>query len=149
MFYEVISKRTSALNQLRDGLKVLGVLEVIENNPELCAPLFIYDADSITSARVKSVLRFESCTNEFTQHFLRYITSCEKNNLENFIKFVTGASVLPTTIIVKVLDGSDGVFASTCSKEITLPKNITDYTKLCELLDTVIQPGIGKLFTAV
>ena len=57
MFHEIIGKRTSALNQLRDGLKVLGVLDVIESNPILCAPLFIYQHDSITVANVKSVLK--------------------------------------------------------------------------------------------
>lgn len=149
MFHEVISKRTSALNQLRDGLKILGVLEVIENNPSLCLPLFTYETDSLTAEKVGNVLRFDdSCSNEMIQYVLKYLTLYQEKDIEKFVKFVTGATILPATIHVKVDDKSDGVFASTCSNEITLPKNIEQFEKLRELLDTIIMTG-GKSFTTV
>ena len=151
LFHEVIGKRTSALNQLRDGLKLLGVLDVIENNPKLCEPLFVYDESSLTPTTLKSILRFDNCPDEVKQHVLQYVTTSSKKNLENFVKFVTGGSVLPTSISIKMSDHdkAEGIFASTCSKEIVLPTVLKDYSELSELLDSVLNPSLGKSFTSV
>ena len=74
----------------------------------------------------------------------------ETSDLERFITFATGAAILPVRhIVVKVVE-SDGIFASTCLREISLPKNANNYSKLCELINAVFQPSSScKSFTAV
>lgn len=125
----------------------MGVLQLIENNAELFRKLFTYHEDDITAEKVKRILKFDACSNEVTQHFLKYITSLKKNGLEDFIKFVTGATILPSLITVK-MEESDGIFASTCAREITVPTNVADYGQFIQLLNLVIKTSAQK-FTSV
>jgi hypothetical protein len=147
MFHEVISKRTSAMNQLRDGLKILGVLDVLEKYPEMCEPLFVYQPNSLTANNVKGILTFD-CSKEIENNVLRYLSSCKDIDRENFVMFVTGAAILPMSITVRDDNNSDGIYTSTCLREITLPSVCNEYSKLSELFK-VFQEKVQKAFTAV
>ena len=49
LMYEVISKRKVALDQLRSGLKILGVLEHMQRYPHLFDSLFTFKHKELTA----------------------------------------------------------------------------------------------------
>lgn len=54
----VLNKRKVLLDQLKEGLKTLGLLVEITDHPEILAPLFIWTENSVNAKIVKSKLRF-------------------------------------------------------------------------------------------
>jgi hypothetical protein len=71
----LINKRKILLDQLREGLKVLGVLDEITKHPEILEPLFVANGESLSPTSVKSMLSFPSDTenNVVRQMLLRFI----------------------------------------------------------------------------
>ena len=138
------------MDQLREGLKELGVLEVITKNPTLCMPLFIYEG-KVTIKEVMNVINFDSsCNAQSVQDFSRSLTAMDEDMLKTFIYFVTAARTLPRKkILVKVQDG-DAIFASTCLFQLVIPKGADSYEKLSrELMYVLDTTGSSKSFTVV
>ena len=67
----VLNKRKVLLDQLKEGLKILGVLDEITSYPEILAPMFIWTEDSVNASLVKSKLRFPPlCGDHVMKHML-------------------------------------------------------------------------------
>ena len=54
----VLNKRKVLLDQLKEGLKVNGLLDEITDHPDILAPLFTWTENSVNASIVKSKLRF-------------------------------------------------------------------------------------------
>ncbi|XP_028418229.1 uncharacterized protein LOC114543462 [Dendronephthya gigantea] len=137
-----LNKRKVSLDQLKDGLKINGVLEAIMQHPEIMAPLFLWKEECINAEFVKSKLRFpEGCGDHVVKHLLlHFIDECREQELENFLSFTTGTvSVAGLRSITVKFDKSDGeIFASTCLKMLHLPNDVQFYDDFKEALKAVI-----------
>lgn len=71
----LINKRKVLLDQLREGLKALGVLDEITKHPEILEPLFVAKEGSLNPTSVKSMLSFPPNTedHEVRQMLIRFI----------------------------------------------------------------------------
>lgn len=151
LFQEVIGKRTAALEQLREGLKTLDVIDCLSNNPMLCMPLFMYEEENVSCETVKDILLFDtSCSEQTKENLLKCVTEMTKSDLVNFIHFISASRVLPRKRITIKVDEADGVFASTCLLQLVLPKQADTFEKLVSAIHSVIgNKGQTKSFTVV
>ena len=97
IFHEVIGKRIPALHQIRTGLKLFNVLQMIIDHEELFEPLFVYNEENILSfSQIKAMLQFNFPDNQKIKEFLlRYLEEASVEKMESFLKFCTGSTALP------------------------------------------------------
>ena len=75
MCHFILNKRKVLLDQLKEGLKTLSVLDKTTNHPEILAPLFIWTENSVNASLVKSKLRFSNvCHGHVVKHMLLHFT---------------------------------------------------------------------------
>lgn len=149
IFYEVIGKRTAALDQLREGLKTLNVLEYLCNNAELCKPLFVCQGE-LKVEDVQSMLEYDdTCSVDFQNNFNRWLLQTDQTALSEFIYFITACYVLPTRKIDVKSDGVGGIHASTCELSLSVPPVLDTFEKLSRELNAVIPRGKSRAFNVV
>ena len=120
--YDVLGKRKISYDQIRKGLKNLGVLDQLGKNPDLFSELFV-TKEKLTSEEVMKVLKFDNDVSEKNKEFLnRFLQKCSESKLQEFLLFVTASKQLPlvSKIIVKE-DNSNAIFGHTCVFTIVLP----------------------------
>ncbi len=138
-----------ALDQLRKGMKTLGLLDEMEKHAGVFENVFCRREEKLTPASVKDHLLF-SQPQEALQHMLvRFVDESPLQRLESFLKFCTGSKdILPLQnkkIQVEFHDESY-VFSSTCSLKLQLPKNIPTYD-VFEVALLAVMHDCGKAFT--
>ncbi len=155
IMYEVIAKRKVALDQLRDGLKILGILDEMQRFPQLFECAFIYKNVELTSEIVNDCLRYADALSEQEQNVksmvTRFIEESSSIRLTEFLQYCTGSKSIPLVIgfQIKVKFHGEGYFhSSTCTFTLTLPHDVTSYGLLEAALNAVISTS-GKLFTSV
>ena len=139
--HEVILKHKAALDQMRKGLSILGLLEEIEKSPEKFQNLFIHKDSEINAEFIISLLRLPNTgtpiVKDVIEMLLSFIKNAKKEVLCQFLCFVTGcksntSALKPGCNDVSVEDIPD-IFASTCVLELKLPLhfNSTEQFKAC------------------
>ena len=93
----VLTKRKVVLDQFREGLKLLGVLDQITAHPKLYEKLFVavneYDATDVLD---KISFVNPDGNNHLVTYFERYIRGKRSEDLRKFIISCCGGYVLPT-----------------------------------------------------
>lgn len=95
----MIGKRIPALQQLRKGMELLQVLEVIEANASLFEPLFVYQHGQLSVETVKAKLKFDKTKDDHAhlhQFFMRFLQNANFKELESFWIFCRGSRQLPS-----------------------------------------------------
>lgn len=154
IFNDVVAKRVAVLNQLRSGLKLMGLLDIITANPSLYESLFVYKKDYLTFETLMLHLDFDASAKvefpETHELFVNYLREMNLEKMEVFLVFATGAKLLPTKKIkVKYEEGLSGVGTSTCLLSIKIPVAIQD-NDFTEIINAaLIALPNGKSFTTV
>lgn len=75
MCHFALNKRKVLLDQLHEGLKILGVLDEMKARPLLFEPFFVFHEGSVTPERLKEVLIFPEAGEHKDQKdmFIRFI----------------------------------------------------------------------------
>ena len=138
-----------ALDQLRKGMKTLGLLDKIEKHAGLFESVFNRGQEKLTPASIKDHLLF-SQQQEVMQHMLiRFVDESPLQRLKNFLKFCTGSKDIHPLqgkkIEVEFHDESH-VFSSTCLLKLQLPKNFSTYD-VFEVALLAVMHDCGKPFT--
>ena len=78
MLHTVLNKETVVLDQLRQGLQTLKVLDHMIKAPTVFEGLFLCCGKELTSCQVISCLQFreENAHGETRDHLLKYINEC-------------------------------------------------------------------------
>jgi hypothetical protein len=88
MCHFVLNKRKVLLDQLREGLKTLGILDEITSHPEILAPMFMWKERSVNAILVKSKLQFSHlCGDHVVKHMLLHFIdeSSEQGECSNYV----------------------------------------------------------------
>lgn len=132
VFNDCIGKRISSLEQMRKGLRLFGVLDIVANNEELFESLFVYKDSQLTMDLLMQQVTFEIEGEEdekiknVKEKFTKYLEKADRKKLEEFLLYCTGSKLLPLQKIrVKFAEG-DGIVGSTCLMELTLPLALDD-----------------------
>lgn len=115
--------------------------------PKLYEPLFVSGELPLTNTAVLNMLRFpndldeeEKITKDLLQNFLHH---ANRNDLEDFLKFVTGAPSCPSLGIQNIqvkFTSSNSIYASTCLCEILLPKSFENEELFISSMLSTIAP---------
>jgi len=143
--FDVLVKRKVALDQLRNGLSTLGVLEAIQKYPNVMVKYFVEDMGSLTAEKMLGRIEFVNGNENNKKTFENVLKSFNLQFLKKFLVFVTGGeslSSIPGTqnIQVKLVNASS-IFSSTCTFELMVPFSIfLDEDLLKTSLEAVFTP---------
>ena len=152
LMYEITAKRKVALDQLRNGLKILGVLDEMQRYPQLFERAFTHNKPDLTSESVNDYLKFPADLTEQENvkcMMKRFIDESESDRLTQFMQYCTGSKSIPLVhnFQIQIKFESEGYFhSSTCTFTLTIPNNIVSYGLLETALNSVIANS-GKIFT--
>lgn len=142
-----------ALDQLRKGLKTLGVLEVMEKFPELFEDLFHPKPKPLTPECVKEHLLFPQQPSDVDHQVIRmlilFLEQSNQETLRGFLKFCIGGNdirLIQGKKIVVEFHNQGYIQASTCSLKLQLPTNVLSYGLFEMALQAALQE-CGKAFT--
>eukprot|EP00794_Sanderia_malayensis_P004248 gene4248-4813_t len=141
IYHDVIGKRVAALEQMRKGLKMLGVLQVVQSNPQIFEPLFVFREKQITADTLQEKLSFPNLNTDYQDaynHFIRYLKNASSKELEMFVQFCTGSKMLPMQRIKVLFGGNSGFFSSTCLLQITIPAGFKSYEEFSVAVHSVV-----------
>ena len=146
IIHDVISRPKIVLDQLGEGLAVLGFRAKMRDYPEMFEELFVPSNESRLSAtQLVDVLQFPTEMSEddrTVENYLKqFLHKAEIEMLENFVFFVTGSTSLPTFGLGKIkvkFDNTPSIFASTCLLSLTLPNHFESEESFSLLLEAVI-----------
>ena len=113
--HDILGKRKISYDQIRKGLKNLGVLDQLEKNPDLFSELFL-TKEKLTSEEVMKVMKYGNSVSEKNKDFLnRFLRRCSEYKLQQFLLFVTASKKLPLVSKITVKeDNSNAIFGHTC-----------------------------------
>lgn len=108
-------------------MELNGFLAMVRKYPALGKQMLTYTAslDKITAQSVLENAEYSNISNEEKKTFFHAISEFKEQDLENLIQFVTGArdlSLLGRTKIQVEVSNQAGVFASSCTFKLVLPK---------------------------
>jgi len=140
-----MGRRKVLLDQLRKGLKMLGVLEEIMKFPTTYEKFFI--PGSLSPQIVVSILCFqkEEENHPVAQNLKRYITESSESDLENFLMFTMATKiVLPSTSLDIIISQEDGFSSKTCFNKFHVPEALKEFSEFKLQLDTAMSISNGK-----
>ena len=124
--HDVIGRRKIAINQLANGLEILGFQDEMKQHNDHFEELFVVK-EKLTASNVLNTFNFQDKLNadkEKTKQFLlEYFENSSNKQLKNFLVFSTGAPIIPVFGMGKIdinFDTSTSIFASTCMKSVTI-----------------------------
>jgi len=153
--YDVLIKRRTSYDQLRQGLEMVGVLQTIKDHKELCKPLLTFTT-KFDDMSPENMLRNISCSSVNLAHgpiLSNVIHRMNNNELKGLLKYSTGSDNLNVlkdqNLFVNVKAEYTGVFSSTCLLELTVAESLfEDEDMLLNALKAVIVPGHQSFNTA-
>ena len=145
--HDVIGKRKVSLDQIRQGLEILGVGEHVKKYPTMFENFFVSKKLYLPND-VITVLRYdESEPCETIQYLLEFLRCADHTDLQNFVIYCTGSKLLPilSGISIKV-ESTNAIFGHTCMSRLVLPSTFNNYNTFKECMKATI---CGKVFTSV
>ena len=126
--YIVLTKQEVVLDQFREGLKLLGVLDQITAHPKLYEKLFVAVAVYDTTDDLDRISFANPDGNShLVTYFEGYISSKGSEDLHKFIIFYCSECVLPTPPIKIGFYFRESFFMSTCSFKLDCSNAFTSF----------------------
>jgi len=149
---EIVYSRKMEIDQLSEGLQVLGLLQLIQKHPHLCFELFCYNPNlKLTSEKFLSQVYLKEPA-DFSEKqsynwFLKFVNSADAKVLASLLQFITGhRSIpprgLPHQICIKYLPDDDSASlpkSVACLAIINLPTVHSSEKKFMESLTIALQ----------
>lgn len=148
---EIIYSRKMEIDQLSEGLQVLGLLQVIQKNPTVCYELLCYNPKlKLTAEKFLSQVFLEPADFSEKQSynwFLKFVNSANEEMLASLLQFITGhRSIpprgLPHQICIKYLPDDDSASlpkSVACLAVLNLPTVHSSEKKFMESLTIALQ----------
>lgn len=153
--HDAIEKPKILLDQLREGLQTLGFGSRMQVYPELFKELFVAGEKEMKGSDIKEILMFPSEMSDadktIMEHMTEFIVGATPDILKAFPTFATGAPCLPEFGLGRIrieFEDAGSIFSSTCTKNVTLPRNFPDKDTFLAALHAVCDNS-GKAFTSI
>lgn len=155
IIHDAIGKPKILLDQLRQGLHTLEFGSRMQLHPELFKELFVAGEKEIQGSDVKGILMFPSemsdAEKDIMEHMTKFTLGATPDVLKSFLTFATEAPCLPDFGLGRIrieFDDVDSILSSTCTKNITLPRNFPDKDTFLVALQAGCD-NCGKAFTSI
>lgn len=149
---EIVYSRKMEIDQLSEGLQVLGLLQLIQKHPHMCFELFCYNHNlKLTSEKFLTQVYLKEPA-DFSEKqsynwFLKFVNSADAKVLASLLQFITGhRSIpprgLPHQICIKYLPDDDSASlpkSVACLAIINLPTVHSSEKKFMESLTIALQ----------
>lgn len=144
--HDVFTKRKVLFDQLRKGLRLLGVAQEMSKYPAVYKPFFV--PHCLTAVDVIETLRFEKDGNHLvSKNLVKFLTESDSATLEKFTMFTMASKViLPATKLTVLVTEEDGFSALTCFSKFKMPESLLDYEEFKLQLNSAMVSG-KKSFT--
>ena len=150
IIHNVIDRRKIALDQLANGLEILGFRDDMKQHIDHVEELFVVK-EKLTATNVLNTLGFQDKLNadeEKTKQFLLgYLENSSDEQLKIFLVLSTGAPVILVFRTGKIeinFDTTTSIFAWTCLKSVTIPKDFPDKEKFEYCFEAVLTNAAKK-----
>ena len=151
MLHNILVRKKSILDQFRQGLSILGLLDEIERSPQLFEDCFVHK-DEVSKESVAGCLYFADSEDEHAERVFQmlhtFIRNSSPSDLDDFLRFVTGSRSSATCILPRRITVScaptNSIFASTCLLDLKLPNHFDSYKDFESAMRSVIK---GNTFT--
>ena len=154
IIHDVIGQRKIALDQLANGLEILGFLDEMKQHIDHFEELFVMK-EKLAATNVLNTLRFQDKLNadeqETKQFLLGHLENSSNEQLENFLVLSTGAPVIPVFGTGKTeinFDTTTSNFASACMKSVTIPKDFLN-KEIFECYFEAVLTNAAKKFNCI
>lgn len=155
IIHDAIGRPKILLDQIREGLGILGFGAAMKKFPNIFQELFVHGDVRLNGIDIVNLLHYPasmSAEETATQTYLKeFLVVADEGTLENFLIFTTGAPCLPnfgTGIIGVKFDNISAIFASTCLQNVTFPNSFPDETTFSSSLSSVINTD-SKSFNCI
>ena len=146
LIHIVLTKRKVVLDQFREGLKLLRVLDQITAHPKLYEKLFVaVNECDATDVLYKISFVNPDANNHLMTYFERYIRGKGSEDLRKFTIFCCGGYVLPIKPNKVGFYFRESFFVSTCFFKLDCPNAFTSFEEFENAFDT----GIHTSFNVV
>lgn len=149
---EIVYSRKLEIDQFAEGLRVMGLLQIIQRNPTVCYEMLCYNPKlKLTAEQFLSQVHLEE-PSDFSEKqsynwFLKFVNSADEEKLVCLLQFITGhMSIpprgLPYQICIKYLPDDDSASlpkSSACLAIISLPTVHSSEKKFMESLNIALQ----------
>lgn len=149
---EIVYSRKFEIDQFAEGLKVMGLLQEIQENPTVCHDLLCHNPEmKMTAEKFLSQVRLVEPT-DFSQKqsydwFLKFVNSEGEEKLRSLLQFITGhmsipPQGLPHKMCIKYLPDDDGASlpkSVACLGIINLPTVHSSEMKFNNSLDIALE----------
>lgn len=156
LIHDVISRPKIVLDQITEGLSVLGFHDKMKEFPEMFEQLFIPIEHKLSPCSVLDVLEFPGDMSEgeatIESYLKQFLSTAKPQMLEKFLLFATGSTCLPNFGFGKIqvkFDITPSIFASTCLLSVTFPNYFPDMESFNAALKAVIDSTTTKAFNCV
>lgn len=139
------------MDQLRSGLEILGLLDLMETKPHSVQHYFVHKVPKMTPTDLLLKTDFEDGTApEKKLMFEEVVNTYDHDTIEKFLTFLSGMknlNVLPQSqrFTVKFTDASS-LYASTCTLELIIPAVIDKVALLKASLEAVMDQSWNRSF---
>ncbi len=163
IIHEVIFQRMPQVSAIREGLKALGLLEMVIHHPDLCHSLFVVKNVALTADlfldKLSPQAKFQQSDpvkKQAQEWFFKYIREKGPEESEDFTKgrlvelfrFCTGhaapSPLVSTGIDLKYLEDDEAKVlpeAVACVGQLSLPTVHTSYNSFIRYMDTALKFG--------
>ncbi len=158
VYHELLTSRKNEIDELKEGLKSLGLLDLIAKNPKICKVLFCADKSQQINADVLNNMMLSISPSNFAEEqsqkwFLDYLSLKpdpdfpDDNRCRSLLQFWTGWSVVPFGGLTKRLKViflvDDDKFclptSSACIKTLRLPTVHSSQGKFFQSMDVALK----------
>ena len=152
MIYDILVKRKTSLDQLRTGLGILGVLEIIQRHSDSMSRYFVCRKVEMKASDLIEKLEFDPDTPPLNQSLLVEVLSGYDNDMiEKLLMYISGVndvfSLYPNQKIkVKFTKNSDSFLGGTCDFLLNLPLQVHDIDLMKAALEAVIDGKSKRSF---
>lgn len=149
IYHHILGKRIPALEELRKGMELYGIRDLIENNKDKFRKYFC--CEELSSSAVIASLNFVNKEDEPHTHSLlvNFLKASNQQYLKKFLLFTTDNKMLPFGKSIKVeYLKKEGFYASTCTLKLDIPTTNQSQSEFNNSLKTVLENNC-KSFSVV
>lgn len=143
MVYDIFVRRKESLDQIRRGLKILGILDIITNNSESMTRYFVPSKQQLVPKDVIDRLLFEEDTSSDERSLITgAIESFDHAMLQKLLFYVSGTKLMlqlyPSKKINIKFKSTDAIVGGTCDFGLTLPSGVDDPVLMKAAVESII-----------
>lgn len=143
MVHDIFVRRKESYDQIRRGLKILGILDIVTDNTESMKRYFVPSKQQLVPTDVIDRLQFEENTSSDKRNLItEAIESFDHSMLQKLLFYVSGTKLMLQLYPSKKIDisfkSTDAIVGDTCAFGLILPLGVDDPAFMKTAIESII-----------